>query len=506
MAGVRRPGMFRMISLVPKKGKMPQKATLLRRAEMTRRGFTTYDELRARGEATRGLRIARSTTSGKRTALGWVTKCSTALGLESEVIDPSVIGMDGAVDRMDVFLEWTADSMGYRNDSGLGLPASVATYANVYVDCHKLLPQPIDLSWLKPYIKDWKTGRTRIVTGGFGIIKKNQKCGFTRDHMEDMYESMDDYWAELCANDEQLVTVVKTAGQVAFQLMLRRSEYTLGKNAEFIPTIHMTRSDFHWFKAQRGVDGKPMVDAKGQVLFVAFEVDAEGNLSAADFEEVLQTQEGRVLVTVKTSKCDMEGSWSANYHPLDIRKDAERVVIKAANYILDMERMDPILNMEERTQEPMFRMPQGKGKQLPTRLFDDVIIGLLLEMHKRRGEHKSMAQIRKLYSLHSFRIGGVNALRAAGVPREIRMILGRWRSDAIDVYSRTDIQQFAKYLRDQGISCREFETLAEDLPQHDEAQRSEFGTAYSASPTGTRRYRRSRRTSRRQRPSARCRA
>ena len=155
------------------------------------------------------------------------------------------------------------------------------------------------------------------------------------------------------------------------------------------------------------------------------------------------------------------------------------VVVLLLLLLLLLRMMLLMILMEERTQEPMFRMPQGKGKQLPTRIFDDVIIGLLLEMHKRRGEHKSLAQIRKLYSLHSFRIGGVNALRAAGVPREIRMILGRWRSDAIDVYSRTDIQQFAKYLRDQGISCREFETLAEDLPQHDEAQGSEFGTAYS---------------------------
>ena len=296
----------------------------------------------------------------------------------------------------------------------------------MYADCHKLLPQPIDLSWLKPFIEDWKIGRTWIVTGAFGIIKKNQKCGFTRGTMAAMY-LLD--WLGLCDSDELLVTAMKAAGQVAFQIMLRRSEYTLGKGATFLATIHMTRSDFHWFKCKRDAQGQLVLDARGNRIYIAFEIDAHGNLSLGDFQEVVHTQEGRVLVTVKTSKCDLEGGWSSNFHPLDIRKDAEGAVIKAGNYVLDYELADPILNMEEREQEPMFRMPKKSGQQVPTSKFDSVIMGLMFEIHRQKGDHKSVAQIRKLYSLHSFRIGGVNALRAAGVPREIRMILGRWKEE-----------------------------------------------------------------------------
>ena len=80
----------------------------------------------------------------------------------------------------------------------------------------------------------------------------------------------------------------------------------------------------------------------------------------------------------------------------------KEAVIKAANYVLDMERADPILNTIERQQEPMFRMPKKKGKQLPTNIFDGVIsiVGFV--------QQQIEASI-DLSAMRSFKVGSTTA-------------------------------------------------------------------------------------------------
>jgi hypothetical protein len=423
------------------------------------------------------MRLARNTIYSKRVALGWVTKFTRAMNLDLEVLDGHSLGADGVTDRLVAFMEFVADSADAKNDTGLALASTVATYASVWIDAHQLLPTPIDVTWLKPKVKEWKSGRTRNMTGAFGIIRKMQKAGITRDMIEQMYEL--DIWDSLCKGDPVLVVVVKAAGQLAFVMMLRRSEYTLVRGiSEFNPHLRMTRSNIVWI----GANGQPL-------LF-----DEEGNLDRDDLlallhlvndpETTLDDFHGRMDATVKTSKSDQTGEWSSHVHPIALRLACEgQVVIKAANYYLELELADPVLHHAARETTPLFRVPSSSqsatNRQLKVDLFDDVIIRLLHEVSKRRGEHRSISEIRRMYSLHSFRIGGVNHLRAAGVPREIRMILGRWRSDAIDTYSRTDVKQFLEYLKDQGISAPAFETLAEDLPYHEDAHGVAYGESYN---------------------------
>ena len=469
--------MFQLLSLMPTPGRLPSRDVLLSRAARTRAGGTTFDELVRRGHSTCGLRIARNTIYAKRVALGWLSKFVAAMNLPTEIMDPHVMGADSVTDQLLAGMEYMADCVGAKNETGLALGATVATYAVVWIDAHQLLPTPIDLTWLKPKVKAWKEGRIRNMTGAFGIIKKLRKAGVTRSMMQGLYDLGLVTWLAACSGDAFLVIVVKAAGQLAFVMMLRRSEYTLVKGiSEFNPMLRMTRSNAVWFDAD-GIEFKP---------------DEDGNLRQEDFEELFRilndpttnpaTFFGRMDMTVKTSKADQTGDWSSHVHPIALRLPSESAVLKAANYYLEYELADPVLNLEERQETPLFRSRRGKTQtpsrgQLKVDVFNEAIIDLLHELFKIKGDHRSKAEIRKLYSLHSFRIGGVNHLRAAGVPREIRMILGRWRSDAIDVYSRTDISQFTEYLKDHGVSCDEFETLADDMPCHEDS----FGTPYGRS-------------------------
>jgi hypothetical protein len=305
--------MFTMLTLMPIPGRLPSQSLLVSRSQRTRLGLTTYQELVDRGHATCGMRLARNTIYSKRVALGWVTKFTRAMNLDLEVLDGHSLGADGVTDRLVAFMEFVADSADAKNDTGLALASTVATYASVWIDAHQLLPTPIDVTWLKPKVKEWKSGRTRNMTGAFGIIRKMQKAGITRDMMEQMYEL--DIWDSLCKGDPVLVVVVKAAGQLAFVMMLRRSEYTLVRGiSEFNPHLRMTRSNIVWI----GANGQPL-------LF-----DEEGNLDRDDLlallhlvndpETTLDDFHGRMDATVKTSKSDQTGEWSSHVHPIALRR------------------------------------------------------------------------------------------------------------------------------------------------------------------------------------------
>lgn len=451
----------RLFDYLPKISNKPVSGPILMElAERTRAGKSTFQELKNRGARTRGYRYAKGTIVGKKTALNWVTKFVKYCNLESEILDLHELGAQTVRGRLDSFLCYLGDMIdGSSLECGLGLPGTAARYASQWLEAHLLLPIPIDLSWAKDQITAWRKGRARELTEGFGIIQRQQKCGISRDQMEGLYD-LD--WAEECELNLYQVLNFQSMGQVAFHVMLRRAEISRAPGVTFNPLIHMTRGDIVWYFA----DG------------TRIDYNAEGNLDPRQLLRLYTTLEGRGDLTVKTSKADQSGAqWSSNLHPLVLRKPEENAVIKSANYLLLREILMPCLSKADRDTTPLFNR-FGTKDQETSYNFDKVIIKLLHTLLNKKGRHLSMAQVRKMYSLHSFRIGGVNALRAAGVPREIRMILGRWKSDAIDVYSRTDVELFGKYLMDQGISCPELQTLAEDMPQHEDAVGRKYGEPF----------------------------
>ena len=57
-----------------------------------------------------------------------------------------------------------------------------------------------------------------------------------------------------------------------------------------------------------------------------------------------------------------------------------------------------------------------------------------------------MAEVRRIYSLHSFRVTATNLLMAAGAPPHLRKILGRWSSDSgMETYTREEIEKEDEY-------------------------------------------------------------
>ena len=92
------------------------------------------------------------------------------------------------------------------------------------------------------------------------------------------------------------------------------------------------------------------------------------------------------------------------------------------------------------------------------------------------GQAWSVQQIKDSYSLHSFRIGATCALRSVGAPKAVRMMAGRWLSEAIDEYNREEVEEMLAYMRrQQSARCQLVNGQPEDMPEYPGARNLAVG-------------------------------
>ena len=416
-------------------------------------------DLQTRARETVSRRWRPNTWKGKKTAANaWHRWCQQRTPQQLDEVLPLERQLSEAL--VGEFLEYTSCVVDGKSDHKCGLPGTVATYAISALDLMRRLEPALDTAYLATVVNTWKKGRYQTMTHAFGIIKKFQKAGISRQLMKELFELS---WTKACKGDKKLESMAKAAAQTAFQVMLRRSEYT-SSGEKFWDTTQMTRASLVWYD----------------------ELQQEIVPSLANLRKLLRTKKGYASLTPGTSKSDPTGrEWHAHPSWLKLSDDPDRVVC-AANYLLEYEIEYLLPDISDRKRTPLFADP-GVGRnrgsktrgQLMTQTFDNIIIDMICLVEAARGGKRARKQIRKDYSLHSFRIGGVNALRAAKVPREMRMILGRWKSSAIDTYSREDIVEFSGYLEAQDHDVEsENTTLAKDMPQHEQAAEKTFAESF----------------------------
>ena len=69
---------------------------------------------------------------------------------------------------------------------------------------------------------------------------------------------------------------------------------------------------------------------------------------------------------------------------------------------------------------------------------------------KGKRAHISLAEVRRIYSLHSFRVTATNLLMAAGAPPHLRKVLGRWSSDSgMETYTREEMEEMRHFMKQQ---------------------------------------------------------
>jgi hypothetical protein len=107
---------------------------------------------------------------------------------------------------------------------------------------------------------------------------------------------------------------------------------------------------------------------------------------------------------------------------------------------------------------------------MKARAFDKILVDLIQRAYEGKGLSSSLNEIRKIYGIHSFRVGGDNAHKAANTPLRYRKLIGHWKSDVIDAYSRAQLEAMCAAVEGQDVDCALLQVRNPDMPTYPEAQ------------------------------------
>ena len=133
-----------------------------------------------------------------------------------------------------------------------------------------------------------------------------------------------------------------------------------------------------------------------------------------------------------------------------------------------MEKGDPIEDERQRPLTPMFKDPRS-NLQMTAYAFDKIAMEALQAAHELRGAPLSMEEVRRPYGIHSWRVGGDNAHKKSGTPKDERKEIGHWVSDVTDTYSRAELELLANYVKEQDADCHLLQIQDRDMPVYPEA-------------------------------------
>lgn len=408
----------------------------------------TRNQLLSDAFQTKGEAVAAATSSSWRTALKWWKKFCSAVGL-LEVLNFSMNSTRGkrqAINISLMFLEFVAQQSKGKGPGGHALASTSTRYLIPVRAVHYDLG--IDLKFTIRHLKDWEAGRERFLRRTVGLRVISKKFGLTRLMMQDMW--IED-WSSV--GNEHMVQVAKTACQFAFQMLYRRSEFLL-KIGLFDPKVHLTRNHLKFYNNQ------------WQRVSPSLE-----NLAR------LRNEGGWILSYPPSLKNDPTGKiWGNSPTPLLIEPSGTSYrFIDCVPWLLEMEKRDPIVCDSQRQNTPMF-CDSKTGTTLRVAKFDQVFINTLRASYARKGVMMSEVNVRRTVSIHSLRIGGLNAYKKAQAPVHARKAFGRWTSRAIFGYDRDDFEELSKYVVAQDVDCELLQAADAEMPTWPQARNASPGS------------------------------
>ena len=228
------------------------------------------------------------------------------------------------------------------------------------------------------------------------------------------------------------------------------------KKGKWSPHLNLSRASVRWFS----YDHQEIVPNR------------------TNLERLMESKNGYARVTSPPGKADQLGNGSSARFPAILPLGAPGV-IQPALQLLRIELRYPV-PVGQRKQYPLFTDPETGFLAFRTKDFDEFVIWIIGEsIYYFQGERWSEQQIRKMFSLHSFRIGGTCALRTVGAPKHVRMMAGRWLSEAMGEYDREEVEELIKYMGAQQIAtCELINGQPADLPTFARAKSTPVGGSY----------------------------
>ena len=386
-----------------------------------------------------------STQSKDRTGLRWWSRFCQYVGLDDEWLmydmeDPSQRAFVKNLARMFLTLVSEQDTKGRPRQGTAIMGKTPQRYLAVVIAAHAELE--IDISFLASLAKKWSTGFELDNMRINGVRPKRHKAGITRQLLFDMFAQMDKKY------EPRLKCVVRAAMMCAFTDELRRAEF-LRKTGTFNPNLHLSRDHVSFYDS-------------GWTLVAP----TERNLRR------LVASGGWMLFRPPTLKNDPRGEFwgdSPTPFPIGTCRKKQGAFIDFAIRQIELEIASPLIDQKLRAMTPMFVDPRT-GLQMTARVFDIMLMELLQEAYRGKGLSASLDEIRKMYGIHSFRVGGDNAHRAANTPKHIRKRIGHWRSDVIEDYSRSQLEAMSACVENQDVDCPLLQVCDPAMPTYPETK------------------------------------
>ena len=350
------------------------------------------------------------------------------------------------------FLHWVALEIKAVEGAGLSPGSTIDGYARSVVKLHSMVL--VDLSFLNETIKSFCEGRDRLLVDIRGPRIKLKKNGFTHSQMKE-WEDLIDEWVHYLGtkNPARREKVFRAAYQTMYAAHWRRSDATMKAGVDWNRFWHLSRANVRWFNPNM----------------------TEIVPTTSNLKQLLRSRSGYAQVRSPPGKNDATGEGVTARFPSLLPLQSDSWFCPGLNLLI-MEIDDPC-RPEERPFVPLFFDPET-DKALSTSVFDGFILGILQRaMERFHDKVISMQSLRRFYSLHSFRIGAANALRAVGAPKHLRMMAGRWLSDAFMEYERENIQAMLGIMeRAQSVDCQLWSGQPDDLPMFQAERNLASGT------------------------------
>ena len=362
---------------------------------------------------------------------------------------------------------------------GLAKAETIEEYLSQVITFHYLETcQRVDFHYTKPLIKALIAGRKNLLTDSLGIQPKKKKVqtspvphnqattyttllqvGISAEHFLRFdalnYEFRSSPDSPMPAKVRNLnesfgkkivACLIEAASKTAFGGAFRRAEVSVKNPAELNILRVMSRACIRWFGPNK-IEIPPTLDKLRQLY-------EERHLG------------GFAEIEIKGSKADPHGTRYGRFRVILPLTSEGEVKVDSANALLRYEILIPCSNPTLRNNTFIFSFPDGSP--LETSDFDSIMMHLLWRCFQLLGDPKTMKEVRKLYSLHSFRIGALNAFRLGGMNELVCMVAGRWSHiSTVREYVRSENDEMLQLMKSAlSVSCQFNQTIDPSLPAY----------------------------------------
>ena len=364
---------------------------------------STAERVRERGpeENTIGTRL---------TPLNWLAEILKARGASRLYLKPdgSHRGRWDAGQIMDQVMMITFSLRRGENDEAKAA-STVVSYAKSIIHSHAEVG--IDLSFLLPNVLSLHRGLVKTRVDLYGVLKKKKKAPISPRMLQFVVDAT-------TRIDPARSEVAGRAMLIAWECHFRRATITVPRSilkaGGFHPSWHLTLGDITY----RRVNGA-VIPPVPELL-----------------KPLRNHFEWYMTVDPPPEKGDPSGQRHSHSPAICPPIEGKRC---AAYAQLERDISAPVTDPEVRASTPLLIDPT-LDRALSTEDWEDIVLAaVILFLEQETGDKVSLATARRVYQLHSFRIGATCALYQSGAPLHVRQLQGRWRSMAILEYSRVMI-------------------------------------------------------------------